>query len=105
MKRPRLRPQAEQDLVAAALNYREQGGARLAARFFDAALASLDVVARMAGMGSPRMGQACDIPELRTWVVTGFPFLWFYFDRPDGMDVLRLLGERHDILAILTEPQ
>jgi len=33
--------------------------------------------------------------------VSRFPLIWFYIERPDCIDVLRLLGERQDILAIL----
>jgi toxin ParE1/3/4 len=33
--------------------------------------------------------------------VTGFPLVWLYFERDDHLDVIRLLGERQDILAIL----
>jgi hypothetical protein len=30
-----------------------------------------------------------------------FPLLWCYFERGDQLDVVRLLGERQDIIAIL----
>ena len=30
-----------------------------------------------------------------------FPLLWCYFERGDHLDVVRLLGERQDIAAIL----
>jgi len=41
------------------------------------------------------------IPGLRTWRVGKFPLLCCYFVRADHLDVVRLLGERQDILAIL----
>ena len=44
-----------------------------------------------------------DIPDLRTWRVSTFPLLWFYFEREDHVDVVRLLGERQDIGTILAE--
>lgn len=37
----------------------------------------------------------------REWQVAKFPLLWFYFERGDHLDVVRLLGERQDIAAIL----
>jgi toxin ParE1/3/4 len=34
--------------------------------------------------------------------VTGFPLMWFYVEREDHLDVIRLLGERQDVLRLLT---
>jgi toxin ParE1/3/4 len=36
-----------------------------------------------------------------TWRVAKFPLLWCYFERGDHLDVVRLLGERQDLAAIL----
>jgi len=55
-----------------------------------------------AGIGSPALGKDLGIPDLRCWRVSGFPLLWFYFERNDHVDVVRLLGERQDIATILT---
>ncbi len=49
------------------------------------------------------LGTAISIPGLRSWRLTGFPLLWFYFERDTQLDVVRLLGERQDIATILTE--
>ena len=81
--------------------YGEAASAELAERAFNAALAALDAVRRRPGIGSPRLGQLCDIPSLRARRVPGFPMQWFYFDREDYIDVVRLLGDRQDVLAIL----
>ena len=102
MKPAKLRPLAEQDLVDAARHYAHEGGAELAERMFDAALAALQPIQRMPAMGSPRLGQLCDIPGLRSWRVKGFPMRWLYFEADDHLDVVRLLGDRQDIIAILT---
>lgn len=102
MKRAHLRPQAETDLLEAARHYAKEGSAELAERMFDAAIAALEPIERMPGMGSPRLGQLCEIPGLRSWRVTGFPMQWIYFKAADHLDVVRLLGDRQDILAILT---
>ena len=102
MKAARLRPLAEQDLVDAARHYAQQGGVALGERMFDAALAALKPIQRIPGLGSPRLGQLCDIAGLRSWRVTGFPLQWFYFEPDDFLDVVRLLGDRQDIAAILS---
>jgi len=100
VKRARLRPRAEQDLVDAACDYASEGGAAPGGRAFDAALAALEPIERIPALGSIRLGQVCDIPGLRSWGVTGFPLRWFYFEREDHLDIVRLLGERQDIVAI-----
>jgi toxin ParE1/3/4 len=101
VKPVRLRPRAEQDLIAAADFYRQQGGAVLAQRVFEAALVSFEAIQRMPGIGSRRIGELCEVPGLRSWGVNGFPMQWFYFEADDHLDVVRLLGDRQDIATIL----
>jgi toxin ParE1/3/4 len=102
LKPAHLRPQAEADLLEATRHCATEGSPALAERMFDAAIAALEPIERMPGMGSPRLGQLCDIPGLRSWRVTDFPMQWLCFEAEDHLDVVRLLGDRQDILAILT---
>ncbi|MFG6449688.1 type II toxin-antitoxin system RelE/ParE family toxin [Roseateles sp. BYS180W] len=101
MKAARLRPLAEADLISATEHYAAEGGVALGERFFDAALAALEPLERMPAMGSPRLGQLCEIPGLRAWRLTGFPLQWLYFEAADHLDVVRLLFDRQDIAALL----
>lgn len=103
MKPAKLRPQAEQDLVDTARYYVQVGGHGLGAKMFDDALAALETIQHEPGIGSPWTGQLCDIPGLRSWRVSGFPAQWLYFETDSHLDVVRLLGDRQDIAAILTE--
>ena len=103
MKVAKLRPAAEEDLIVAASYLAQQAGQMAAERLIVNALASLEPVQRMPSMGSPRFGQLCDIPGLRSWRVTGYAMQWFYFDSPDALDVLRLLSDAQDIAAILSQ--
>lgn len=105
MKPAKLRPRAEQDLVDAARHYAKEGGVALGEQMFDAALKALEPIQRMPGMGSPRLGQLCEIKGLRSWRVSGFPMQWLYFEAVDHLDVVRLLGDRQDIVIILTETE
>lgn len=105
MKPAHLRPQAEADLIKATRHYAKEGGVELAERMFDAAIAALEPIERMPGMGSPRLGQLCEIPGLRSWRITDFPMQWLYFEADGYLDVVRLLGDRQDIIAILTAGQ
>lgn len=89
--------------MEAARYYAQEASVDLAERMFDAALAALEPIQRMPSMGSPRLGQLCDIPGLRSWRVSGFPMQWLYFEASDHIDVVRLLGDRQDIIAILKD--
>ena len=101
MKPAHLRPQAEADLIEATRHYAKEGSLDLAERMFDAAIEALKPIERMPAMGSPRLGQLCEIPGLRSWRVSGFPMQWLYLEADDHLDVVRLLGDRQDIVAIL----
>jgi toxin ParE1/3/4 len=89
------------DLVQMASYYAKEAGSALGERAFGAAIDALESVQRRPASGSPRLGQLCEIPSLRAKRVRGFPMQWFYFDRVDHIDVVRLLGDRQDIVAIL----
>ena len=101
MKPAVLRPQALLDQQGEVRYYRKEGGTRLALKVAKATNEALDQVELEPGMGSPRLGKVLGIPGLRTWRVGKYPLLWCYFERGDHLDVVRLLGERQDIIAIL----
>ena len=102
MTQARLRPLAEADLIDKTAHYRSAGGNKLAERFFDAALASVRSIERMPGIGSPLVGEMCDIPGLRSCPVKGFPIHGYYFIAEDHLDVVRLLADTQDLSAILS---
>lgn len=90
-------------MVEAAGHDAEQSGRALGERFIEAALAALGPIEQMPAMGSPRLGQFCEVPGLRSCRVESFPVLWLYLERADHLNVLRLLGERRDLFALLRE--
>jgi toxin ParE1/3/4 len=96
-----LRPQALRDQQSEVRYYRQQAGSRVAVRLVKATNAALDRIELDPGIGSPLLGKALDVPGLRTWRVARFPMLWCHFERHDHLDVVRLLGERQDVAAIL----
>ena len=75
----------------------------VAARLAVQLRAELEILQGNPGIGSPRLGQELDLPGIRTWRVKGFPLLLIYVERTAFIDVLRLLGERQDVLEILSE--
>ncbi len=103
MKPTHLLPQALSDRKEAARFYREKAGQAVAERMVAATKEALRQIERQPGIGSPRIGGILEIPGLRSWGVGGFPLVWFYFERDDCLLVVRLLGERQDILNILGE--
>jgi len=101
LKPAKLRPQALRDQQGEVRYYRKEGGSRLAVKVVKDTNAALDQIELNPGIGSPALGKRLGIPGLRSWRVGKFPLLWCYFERADHLDVLRLLGERQDIAAIL----
>ena len=102
-----LRPQALRDQQGEVRHYRKEGGTRVAVKLANATNAALDQIELDPGIGSPKIGELLGkllgIPGLRTWRVAKFPLLWCCFERGDQLDVVRLLGERQNIAAILGE--
>lgn len=103
MKPARLRPRAKDDLSDQARYYAQQIGIAVADDFVDQALAALNTVERQPGLGSPRWSEEAAHPALRAWRVSRFSMVWFYFERGDHLDVVRLLGERQDIATLLRD--
>lgn len=100
----RLRPLAEDDLVQRTRHCRTEAGHDVAERFFDTAVDTLRTIEEMPAIGSPRLGEMCDIPGLRSFRIAGFPCGWFYFDRPHHLDVVRLLHYAQDLPGLLAAP-
>lgn len=96
-----LRPLAEDDLVSRTHHYREAGGADLAGRFFDAAIAALRSIEEMPAMGSPTIGELIGIDGLHRIGIRGFPCGWIYLERSEGLDVVRMLADRQDLEFLL----
>lgn len=97
MKPARTRPLAEQDLVERTRYYATAEGAHLADRFFTAAIGAVRSVEDMPGIGSPLVGERIGIPELRRVGVEGSPCGWFYIERADHLDLIRLLADKRDL--------
>ena len=101
MKPARLRLAALEDLREAHAHY-----LRVAPQVADDLLTEADFARRHIGQypgtGSPRYGNLLGIRGLRSWPLDRFPYLIFYIERADHLDVLRLLHQSRDIPAQLT---
>jgi toxin ParE1/3/4 len=91
------REQASQDVDDAIAYYLEEASSSVALGFIDALEQAYTHIARHPGTGSPRVGHELDLPGLRSWVLSGYPYLVFYVERPDHIDVWRVLHGQRDI--------
>lgn len=101
MKPANIRPLAEDDLVHRTRYYVDTGGRELAIPFFDAAMEAVRSAEQMPGIGSPTVGELIGIAELRRIGVEGFSYSWFYMERADHLDVIRLLADSQDLENLL----
>lgn len=52
--------------------------------------------------GSPHYAHELNLPGLRSWPLTRYPYLIFYIERDDHIDVWRILHGQRDIPASLS---
>lgn len=91
-----LRPQAREDRRAEVHHYRQEAGAAVAGKLVKAMAKALQDLERNPSIGSPTLGKLLGIEELRTWRLQGFPLTFWYFERADHIEVVRLVGQRQD---------
>lgn len=91
-----LRPQARDDRRSEARYYRQEAGAAVADPLVKAMAKALQDLERNPSICSPALGRLLGIDELRTWRLHGFPLTFWYFERADHIEVVRLVGQRQD---------
>lgn len=92
------------DLDTAAGHYLVEGGAATATRFVDAVEAAAQRVSKNPRLGSPRLAYELSVPDLRVMPVGKFPYLLFYVEYENSVDVWRLLHTSRDVPASLQDP-
>ena len=98
------REQANRDVDDAVAYYLNEAAESVALGFIDALEQAYAHIARHPGTGSPRYAHELNLPGLRTWSLTRYPYLVFYLERPDRIDVWRVLHSQRDIPAWMQEP-
>lgn len=93
------------DLRDAAAHYATEADPATARRFIDAVEQAFALLARQPGVGSPRYAVELDWPGLRTHPVQPFPYLIFYLEQTDHLDVLRVLHAHRDIPTSLQDAE
>ena len=99
------RAQANRDVDEAIAHYVQEGAQQAALGFVDALEQAYAHISRHPGTGSPRYAHELHLPGLRDWPLTRYPYLVFYVERPDHIDVWRVLHERRDIPARMAAPE
>jgi toxin ParE1/3/4 len=94
---------ANSDIAEAIDHYLIEGGEDVALGFVDALEAAFKHVGRWPATGSPRYGHALDLPGLRFWPCTRHPYLVFYVEKDEQIEVWRVLHAGRDIPRWLDE--
>ena len=99
----RLRRLAAEDIDAALDHYCSEAGHDVAARFIGAVGRAITRIGRHPHHGSLRFAYELEIPDLRCWPLTRFPYLVMYVERDTEIDVWRVLHTRRDIPSTLVD--
>lgn len=95
---------AHQDVEDAVAYYLAEDARSAALGFIDALEKAYARIGRHPATGSPRYAHELNLPDLRTWPLTRYPYLVFYVERPDHIDVWRVLHGQRDIPAWMQQP-
>ena len=98
------REQAVRDIDAAIAFHLEEGGAAGALGFIDAVEQAFVHIASQAASGSPRYAHELNLPGLRSWPLSRYPYLVFYVVQESHVDVWRVLHGRREIPQWVLEP-
>lgn len=99
-----LRELASRDVDDAVAYLLKEGGEQAALGFIGVLEGACTHISRHPGTGAPRYAHALDLPGLRSWSLTRYPYIVFYVEQPDCIDIWRVLHGRQDIPAWLQDP-
>jgi toxin ParE1/3/4 len=85
------RKAADEDVDRAFEYYLSEGGPDVAAAFIDEYERATSHLSRFPLSGSPRPGHTLLVQDLRQWPLNHFPYLIFYFDRENFVEIWRVL--------------
>jgi toxin ParE1/3/4 len=94
---------ANRDVENAVDHYVVEADERVALGFVDALERAYRTIQRHPAAGSPRYAHELGLPGLRTHLLKRYPYLVFYVEQVDRIDVWRILHARRDIPASLQE--
>lgn len=95
------RQRARRDVEEAVDYYAREAGERVALGFIDSVEHAFRALARHPAAGSPRYAHELNLAGLRTRPIRRYPYLVFYVERADHIDVWRVLHAKRDVPAWL----
>ena len=98
-KRVVLRELARRDVEAAIDSYVRDADPDIALGFIEALESAYQKIVESPSAGPPRYAHEFAIPGLRSRALKNYPYLVFYIDRDDHIDVWRVVHSRRDIPA------
>lgn len=90
------------DAIACSLS---EGAEQAAFGFIDALEQAYAHIGRHAATGPPRYAHELNLPGLRFWPLAHYPHLVFYVERPQHIDVWRVLHGQRDIPVWMQGPE
>ena len=99
------REQARIDVEDALAYYIAEGAESAALGFIDALEQAYAHIGRHPATGSPRYAHELNLAGLRSWTLKRYPYLVFYIERSEHIDVWRVLNGQRDIPAWMREPE
>jgi len=93
------RERTKQDIDEAVDYYLSETGENAALGFIDALEQAFRHIARHPATGSSRYAHELDLPGLRYWPLKRYPYLVFFVEHDDHIDVWRILHGARDIPA------
>lgn len=95
---------ASQDVEDAIGYYLKQDAQQAALAFIDALEDAYAILGRHPGIGTSRYATELQVPGLRSWSLPRFPYVIFYVEQADHIDVWRVLHGHRDIPALVEDP-
>lgn len=99
------REQANLDVDSAIAWYLGEAAEQAAQDFINALEQAYVHIGRRPTTGSPRYAHELNLPGLQSWQLTRFPYIVFYVENPDHIDVWRVLHGQRDIPEWMHEPE
>jgi toxin ParE1/3/4 len=94
---------ANRDVEEAIDHYLVEATPKVALGFVDELEKAYAHIARHPASGSPRYAHHLGLADLRFWPIGRYPYLIFYVERDEHIDVWRVLHEQRDIPAWMNE--
>jgi toxin ParE1/3/4 len=94
---------ANRDVEEAIDHYLVEASAKVALGFVDELEKAYAHIARHPASGSPRYAHQLGLADLRCWPLGRYPYLVFYIECDEHIDVWRVLHQQRDIPAWMNE--